>query len=61
MKIVLDTVTVTENLIKKALLNLNEEEKKRQKLYLERLQNARKIYRFAEKILDESIFKSHKV
>ena len=61
MKIALNTVTETENLLKDTHSNLNEEEKKMQKLYLERLQSANEIYRFAEKILNESIFESHKV
>ena len=61
MKIALAAINETENLIKEIRSNLNEGEKKTAELYLQRLQNAKEIYRFAEKILDESIFKSHKV
>jgi len=55
MKIALDTMVETENLLKDTHSNLNKEEKKMQKLYLERLQSAKEIYRFAEKIVD-SVF-----
>ena len=61
MKIALAAINETENLIKEIRSNLNEGEKKTAELYLQRLQNAKEIYRFAEKILDESIFKSHKI
>jgi len=51
MKIALDTINETENLVKEVPLNLNEE-KKTQELYLKRLKSAKEIYRFAEKILN---------
>lgn len=52
MKIARDTMVETENLIEKARTNLNEEEKKTAELYLGRLQSAKEIYRFAERMLD---------
>jgi len=55
MKIALDTVTETEDLIKKAQANLNEEEKRRRKLYLKRLESAKEINNFIETMLN-SIF-----
>jgi len=55
MKIALDTVTETEDLIKKAQANLNEEEKRRKKLYLKRLESAKEINNFIETMLN-SIF-----
>ena len=55
MKIALDTVTETEDLIKKAKANLNEEEKRRKKLYLKRLESAKEINNFIETMLN-SIF-----
>ncbi len=55
MKIALDTVTETEDLIKKAQANLNEEEKRRKKLYLKRLESAKEINNFIERMLN-SIF-----
>lgn len=57
MRIALDTLTETENLMEKPGANLNEEEKKTAELYLERLQAAKKIYRFTELMLD-NIFSS---
>ena len=55
MKIALDTVTETEDLIKKSKGNLNEEEKRRRKLYLKRLESAKEINNFIETMLN-SIF-----
>jgi len=55
MKIALDTVTETEDLIKKAQANLNEEEKRRKKLYLKRLESAKEINNFIETMFN-SIF-----
>ena len=55
MKIALDTVTETEDLIKKSKGNLNEEEKRRKKLYLKRLESAKEINNFIERMLN-SIF-----
>ena len=55
MKIALDTVTETEDLIKKAQANLNEEEKRIKKLYLKRLESAKEINNFIERMLN-SIF-----
>jgi len=55
MKIALDTVTETEDLIKKSGGNLNEEEKRRKKLYLKRLESAKEINNFIETMLN-SIF-----
>ena len=55
MKIALDTVTETEDLIKKSKGNLNEEEKRRKKLYLKRLESAKEINNFIETMLN-SIF-----
>jgi len=55
MRIALDTVTETEDLIKKAQANLIEEEKRRKKLYLKRLESAKEINNFIETILN-SIF-----
>jgi len=55
MKIALDTVTETEDLIKKSGGNLNEEEKRRKKLYLKRLESAKEINDFIETMLN-SIF-----
>jgi len=52
MKIAHNTLVETENLLEDACSNLNEEEKKRQELYLKRVQIAREIYRFAERILN---------
>ncbi|MEA1965130.1 MAG: hypothetical protein U9O41_08445, partial [Candidatus Aerophobetes bacterium] len=57
MKIAHDTLVETENLIEDARSDLNKEEKKTQELYLNRLQSAREIYEFAERMLD-SIFSS---
>ena len=57
MKIARDTMVQTENLIEKARADLNEEEKKTAELYLRRLQSAKEIYRFAERMLD-NIFSS---
>ena len=55
MKIALDTVTETEDLIKNVKGNLNEEEKRRKKLYLKRLESAKEINNFVETMLN-SIF-----
>ena len=55
MKIALDTVTETEDLIKNVKGNLNEEEKRRKKLYLKRLESAKEINNFIETMLN-SIF-----
>jgi len=55
IKIALDTVTETEDLIKKSKGNLNEEEKRRKKLYLKRLESAKEINNFIERMLN-SIF-----
>ena len=55
MKIALDTVTETEDLIKNVKGNLNEEEKRRKKLYLKRLESAKEINDFIETMLN-SIF-----
>ena len=55
MKIALDTVTETEDLIKNVKGNLNEEEKRRRKLYLKRLESAKEINNFIETMLN-SIF-----
>jgi DNA-binding transcriptional regulator GbsR (MarR family) len=55
MKIALDTVTETEDLIKKSKGNLNEEEKRIKKLYLKRLESAKEINNFVETMLN-SIF-----
>ena len=55
MKIALDTVTETEDLIKNVKGNLNEEEKRRKKLYLKRLESAKEINNFIERMLN-SIF-----
>jgi len=55
MKIALDTVTETEDLIKNIKGNLNEEEKRRKKLYLKRLESAKEINNFIETTLN-SIF-----
>jgi len=52
MKIARNTLVETENLLEDARSNLNEEEKKRQELYLKRVQSAKEIHRFAEKMLD---------
>jgi len=55
MKIALDAVTETEDLIKKSRGNLNEEEKKKKELYLKRLESAKEINNFIERMLN-SIF-----
>jgi len=55
MKIALDTVTETEDLIKNVKGNLNEEEKRRKELYLKRLESAKEINDFIETMLN-SIF-----
>ena len=59
MKVALDTVTETEGLIKKSGGNLNEEEKRGKKLCLKRLESAKKIYNFTEKMLN-SLFSVNK-
>ena len=55
MKIVLDTVTETEDLVKNVKGNLNEEEKRRKKLYLKRLESAKEINNFVDRMLN-SVF-----
>ena len=55
MKIALDTVTETEDLVKNVKGNLNEEEKRRKELYLKRLESAKEINNFIERMLN-SIF-----
>ena len=55
MKIALDTVTETEDLIKKSKGNLNQEEKRSKKLYLRRLESAKEINNFIERMLN-SVF-----
>ena len=57
MKIARDTMVEAENLIEDTRSNLNEEGKKTAELYLRRLQGAKEIYRFTEKMLD-NIFSS---
>ena len=52
MKIALNTVTETEDLIKNVKGNLNEEEKRRKKLYLKRLESAKEINNFIERMLN---------
>jgi len=52
MKIARDTMVETENLLEDARPNLDEKEKKTQELYLKRVQSAKEIYRFAERMLD---------
>jgi len=52
MKIAHNTLVETENLLEDARSNLNGEEKKRQELYLKRVQIAREVHRFAERILN---------
>ena len=52
MKIAHNTLVETENLLEDARSSLNEEEKKKQELYLKRVQSAREIYKFAERMLD---------
>ena len=52
MKIALDTVTETEDLIKNVKGSLNEEEKRRKKLYLKRLESAKEINNFIERMLN---------
>jgi len=51
MKLTMDTLAETESLIKEARTNLNKEEKKTAELYLKKLEDIRKIYNFAEKML----------
>lgn len=55
MRIALDTVTETENIIEKSGGNLNKKEKKKKQLYLKRLESAKESYNFIETVLD-SIF-----
>lgn len=52
MKIALDTVTKTEDLIKKSGGNLNEEEKRGKKLCLKRVESAKEINNFIERMLN---------
>ncbi|MEA1965004.1 MAG: hypothetical protein U9O41_07770 [Candidatus Aerophobetes bacterium] len=55
MKIAHDTMVETENLIEDTRPDLNEGEKKTRELYLKRVQSAKEIYKFAERMVD-SIF-----
>jgi len=52
MKIAWDTMVENESLIEEVHRNLNEKEKRIAELYLKRLQSAKEIYRFAERMLD---------
>ena len=51
MDMILETVDMTENLVKKAK-GTNEEEKRMAELYLKRLESVKEIYRFAQEMLE---------